>query len=315
MAFSVLLSLFMACGILLAALGLVWPSLAARRHLRQQVLGRLAQPVPQLQGDTARPVALRRADGTWWSDLLAELSPRREAGDADDRRILLIRLGLVVATLGAGLAALVLTGSWIGLFLGIVLPFLGWLFYLRFNRARRLDQIEETVPEAMEMIVRALRIGQPVAVALQSAAKDLTGPLAEEFTSAAERISYGQGAAAALKDMAERCSNQNLRFLAAAVSIQTTAGGNLADVLERLAEVARGRLQMRRKIRAITAESKWSGRFLSAFPLLATGALLIINPGFYDGVSDKPFFRPLMAGVAGLLVMNILFMRWLLKLE
>lgn len=265
--------------------------------------------------DGARPVALRRNDAGWWSDLFSEISPRRPTGEGDERRILLLRLALVVATLAAGLAAMVLTGSWIGLVLGVAVPFLGWVLYRRIGRGRRLQEIEDRVPEAVEMIVRALRIGQPVASALQSAARDLTGPLAEEFTMAAERISYGQGAAEALRDMAERSENQDLRFLAAAVAIQSTAGGNLADVLERLGDVSRGRLQMRRKIRAITAESKWSGRFLSAFPILATGGLLLVNPNFYDGVSDQAFFRPLMIGVAGLLVVNVLFMRWLLKLE
>ena len=79
--------------------------------------------------------------------------------------------------------------------------------------------------------------------------------------------------------------------------------------------VARGRQQMRRKIRSITAEAKWSGRFLSAFPALATIMILSINPQYFSEIYDEPFFPYMLGVVAVLLLCNFLFMRWLVKIE
>lgn len=184
-----------------------------------------------------------------------------------------------------------------------------------YRQAKYRAAVDDAVPEAMQMIVRALRIGQPIGFAIHGAGRDLTGPLAAEFTLTADRISYGQSVASALRDLAERCDNQNLRFLAAAVSIQSATGGNLADVLDRLADIARGRQQMRRKISAIIAEARWSGRFLSAFPLIATGLVLTINPAHFEDIQGLDFFKPLLAVVGALLVLNLLYMRWLVQVE
>ncbi len=82
-----------------------------------------------------------------------------------------------------------------------------------------------------------------------------------------------------------------------------------------MAEIARSRQQLQRKVRSITAEAKWSGRFLSAFPLIAAAALLAINPKYFDDIADKGFFMPMLGVVAVLLLLNILFMRWLVRIE
>ncbi|NPD17280.1 pilus assembly protein TadB [Xinfangfangia sp. D13-10-4-6] len=198
---------------------------------------------------------------------------------------------------------------------GLLLSGIVWYFWVKMRSNKRLLRIEESVPEALDMIVRSLRIGLPVSTALQVAGQELTGPLADEFSETSRRISYGQEPVRALREMAERCRNQSLRFLAAAVALQAATGGNLAEVLERLCAIARGRQQLQRKVRSITAEAKWSGRFLSFFPIGATIMLLSINPDYFSEISNKPFFIPMLCVVAGLLFMNILFMRWLVKIE
>ena len=179
----------------------------------------------------------------------------------------------------------------------------------------RAFAIEEALPEAMDLIVRSLKVGLPVGAAVQTAGKELAGPLAEEFSETSARISYGQEPVSALRDMASRTGSQGLSFFAAAVAIQANTGGNLAEVLERLASIARARQQLRRKVRSITAEAKWSGRFLSFFPIGATVMLLMVNPEYFAEISDKPFFVPMLCLVAGLLFLNILFMHWLVKVE
>ena len=146
---------------------------------------------------------------------------------------------------------------------------------------KRKEAIEERVPEVMEMIVRSLRVGTPISAAMAQVGRDLKGPLAEEFALASQEIAYGKDMNIALRELAGRCGNQDLHFFATAVAIQSGTGGNLAEVIARLAQITRGRFQLKRKISAITGEAKWSGKFLSAFPIFACMALLIVNPDYF----------------------------------
>lgn len=234
---------------------------------------------------------------------------------AEIRRVAIL-LGIAVTTLTIlVLHAIIGAGVILAGLIGLMLSALIWYFWARARYRRRLDQIDEAVPETIDMIVRSLRVGQPIATAIQLVGQELTGPIAEEFSETSRRISYGQDAVRALREMASRCENQNLRFFAAAVAIQSSSGGNLAEVLERLCAIARGRQQLRRKVRSITAEAKWSGLFLSVFPLVAVSMLMMINPDYFTEIADRPFFLPMLAVVAVLLSLNVLFMRWLVKIE
>ncbi len=105
-------------------------------------------------------------------------------------------------------------------------------------------------------------------------AKEVPDPLGTEFGMIADEAAYGRNISDSLKAFAERMDMQDLRFLAVAVSIQQQSGGNLAEILEGLAKVVRARFKLFRRVKAITAEAKWSGMFLSAFPI---GALIMIN--------------------------------------
>jgi tight adherence protein B len=119
----------------------------------------------------------------------------------------------------------------------------------------------------------------------------------------------------ALKAMAERLDMQDLRFLAVAVTIQQTSGGNLAEILDGLAKVIRARFRLFRRVKAITAEAKWSGIFLSGFPIVALIGINLVRPGYYDDVRETVYFIPGCLFVATLLVANVLVMRRLVNIE
>lgn len=310
MSFPLLLTLALMSGILLISAGLALPLLGRRQVMRRQILLRLAA-AGDMEAEAARGPALRLDEGgrrkfSLFGDTSAE--------GLRERPMFAWFLSALCAVALSAMVVLI-TGSWGGMLAGLLAPPAVWLMWRNYREARYRAAVDDSVPEAMQMIVRALRIGQPVGFAIHGAGRDLTGPLAAEFTLTADRISYGQSVASALRDLAERCDNQNLRFLAAAVSIQSATGGNLADVLDRLADIARGRQQMRRKISAIIAEARWSGRFLSAFPLIATGLVLLINPAHFEDIQDLDFFKPLLAVVGILLVLNLIYMRWLVRVE
>jgi tight adherence protein B len=100
-----------------------------------------------------------------------------------------------------------------------------------------------------------------------------------------------------------------------AVTIQQTSGGNLAEILHGLAQVIRSRFKLFRRVNAITAEAKWSGKFLSGFPLLALIGINVAQPTYYDKVIDTPVFVPAALVVAGFLLANMFFMRMLVNIK
>ena len=263
--------------------------------------------------EEAEAIALRRdATGRGWRSLL--ISPG--GGVAPIPRHHSLILFLTITTLTTLLFQLIFgLGLTIGIACGLILSLAAWVFQARRLIRRRAFAIEEALPEAMDLIVRSLKVGLPVGAAVQAAGRELVGPIAEEFSETSARISYGQEPVSALRDMATRTGSQGLSFFAAAVAIQSTTGGNLAEVLERLANIERGRQQLRRKVRSITSEAKWSGRFLSFFPIAATVMLLAANPDYFSEISGQPFFVPMLGLVGALLFLNILFMHWLVKVE
>lgn len=180
---------------------------------------------------------------------------------------------------------------------------------------KRLSMIEEQLPDAVELMVRSLRVGHPFSNALTIVSKEVPDPLGTEMGVIADESAYGRDVGEALKDMAERLDMQDLRFLAVAVAIQQQAGGNLAEILDGLSKVIRSRFKLFRRVKAITAEAKWSGMFLSMFPLVCLLVIAVTKPNYYDTVKDTSAFIPACLVVAGFLVANIFIMRSLVDIK
>ncbi len=215
-------------------------------------------------------------------------------------------LGLTIGT-EAGLAVRIIMGIGIGV---------GGVFMWINNKAKkRLAMIEEQLPDAVELMVRSLRVGHPFSSAISIVSKEIKDPLATEFGVIADESSYGRDIGEALKSMAERLDMQDLRFLAVAVAIQQQSGGNLAEILEGLAKVIRARFRLFRRVKAITAEAQWSGKFLSGFPVGALIVIQVTDPNYYDNVLDHPWFIPGCFLVAGFLTANLFVMRMLVNIK
>ena len=214
--------------------------------------------------------------------------------------------GLTVGT-EAGLAVRVV----MGLAMGVG----GVFFWINSKAKKRISLIEEQLPDAVELMVRSLRVGHPFSSAISIVSKEIKDPLATEFGLIADESSYGRDIGEALKAMAERLDMQDLRFLAVAVSIQQQSGGNLAEILEGLAKVIRARFRLFRRVKAITAEAQWSGKFLSGFPVGALIVIQLTDPNYYDEVIDHPWFIPACFVVGAFLVANLIVMRALVNIK
>ncbi|MBM1631259.1 type II secretion system F family protein [Sulfitobacter mediterraneus] len=188
-------------------------------------------------------------------------------------------------------------------------------FWVSSKAGKRMGMIEEQLPDAIELMVRSLRVGHPFSNAISIVSKEIQDPLASEFGVIADESAYGRDVGEALKDMAERLDMQDLRFLAVAVTIQQQSGGNLAEILAGLAKVIRARFRLFRRVKAITAEAKWSGKFLSAFPIVALIVINVSDPHYYDDVKDHALFIPACFLVGIFLSVNLFVMRVLTDIK
>ena len=187
--------------------------------------------------------------------------------------------------------------------------------WMRGKAKKRIALFEEQLPDALDLLVRSLRVGHPMNAAVGTVAREMADPLGTEFGLLADETTYGMRITDALDRMASRVPVSDLRFLAIAMNIQSTSGGNLAEILEGLSRVIRARFKLFRKVKAITAEARWSGWFLSVFPVIALLLVQVVQPDYYDRVSDHPFFLPGAILTVILLVVNVFFMRMLVNIK
>lgn len=207
------------------------------------------------------------------------------------------------------------TSTPIRIAMSIVIGIGAVFFWISSKANKRMSMIEEQLPDAVELMVRSLKVGHPFSSAIQIVSKEVKDPLGTEFGVIADESAYGKDVGEALKEMAERLEMQDMRFLAVAVTIQQQSGGNLAEILAGLAQVIRARFRLFRRVKAITAEAKWSGKFLSAFPIIALIVINVGDPHYYDEVREHEMFIPGCIAVGLFLAVNLFVMRMLTNIK
>ncbi len=221
----------------------------------------------------------------------------------------LAAVAFVGLTVGTGASTPIRAGIAVAMGIG------GIYIWVNGKAKKRISMLEEQLPDAVELMVRSLRVGHPFSSAVGIVSKEVADPLGSEMGVIADEAAYGRDMGDSLKAMAERLDMQDLRFLAVAVTIQQTSGGNLAEILHGLSKVIRARFRLFRRVRAITAEAKWSGMFLSVFPLGALVMINVIQPNYYDEVKTTSVFIPACLVVAAFLTVNIFVMRHLVNIK
>jgi len=166
----------------------------------------------------------------------------------------------------------------------VLLPFL----WLSMARNRRLKRLEAQLPDAVELIARALRAGHAFPTALQMVSEELPDPIGGEFASAFEEVNYGLPISDAMMNLAARVPVEDLRFFAVAVVLQRETGGNLAEILDNIGKLIRERFKLYGTIRVLSAEGKMSAWVLTLLPFIAALTLNLVSPGFMEVLWKDP---------------------------
>ncbi|MFL6797289.1 MAG: type II secretion system F family protein [Xanthobacteraceae bacterium] len=170
---------------------------------------------------------------------------------------------------------------------------------LRFLRSRRQKRFAAQFPDGLDMIVRSLRAGHPVPIAISMVAREMADPIGSEFGIVADEITYGSDLETALRNLNFRIGQDDLPLFVTAVAIQGSTGGNLGEILENLSSVIRQRFKMRRKIRALAAEGRASAIILSSLPIAMFLIIQVVAPDFYASVWSEPITKTALAMAAG----------------
>lgn len=235
-----------------------------------------------LFGDTGLPQRL--------AQLATEAGYKATAGD-------LMLLTVACAAVG-GAAAWLRTG---GLLWGILtavaagsLP----AIYLLYKRARRVIRFQTQFPDALDMITRAIRAGNALSGAIKLVGEEMPDPVGQEFRQVDDEIRLGTEPGEALFGLETRMPTEDVRFFCTAIRIQRSAGGNLAEILERLAEVIRERFRILSYARVLSSQHKWSAIFVGLSPIIFGLMFQLLNPGYFDAMLVDPI-GPVLIG-AGL---------------
>lgn len=201
--------------------------------------------------------------------------------------------------------------GWIpGMLLG-GLP-LVWVYYKRSVRLRRFTAM---LPEAVNLMSRALRAGYSLPSALVMVADEISEPLGPEFRRTADEINFGLPFHEALSNLAERNPTDDLRFLVTAILVQKETGGNLVELLEKIGTVLRARVQLAQKVRVYTAQGRLTGVILVALPFVLFAGLNMVSPGYSRPLFESEVGRKMVYGALAAMAVGILAIRRIIDIR
>ena len=221
------------------------------------------------------------------------------------------------ASLAASLAVLLATRNSMPLLtlaagaMGAAIPF-KWVQ----RRARsRINRFEEQFPECLEFMSRSMRAGHAFSVSLEMVHKEFSDPLAAEFRRTFEEQKLGQPLEIVLRKMTRRMPSVDTQFFVSAVLLQKRTGGNLAELLDKLAEIIRQRFKLRARIRAVSAQGLLSGRILASIPAAVGALMFFVNPLYARFFVDDPAGHEMLAAAAAMQCIGYLIIKKIVTFE
>ena len=221
-----------------------------------------------------------------------------------------IVLLMALLNVPAGFGRLLMVATFAGI-AGAVLP----IMYLNFRATRTRRKMENQFPVALDVFVRGLRAGHPIAAALDLLTVEMPDPIGSQFGIVVDEVTYGAELRDALQAMADRWDLDDMRMFVVSLSVQSETGGNLAEILDNLSQVIRERHSMMLKVRALSSEGRMTAIMLTILPLFAFTLLFLFNPGFYLDVADDPAFLPGFIGLVLMYVIGFVSIRRLVDLK
>jgi tight adherence protein B len=265
--------------------------------------GVLNQPLDATQGIIAAFLASFRGLTLWFQQADTTIAPSR---------FFMVCGMLAVGGLVAGIAS----GMSLA-FLPFLALFAGWLpiLWLMMRRKRRFKKFAKQLPDALELISRALRAGHSLASGFNLVAEEMMAPVATEFRKAFEEQNLGIPLDEALEGMTERMPNLDLKFFATAVILQRQTGGDLAEILDKIGRLIRERFQIWGQVQALTGEGRLSGIVLLALPPALFVAVWRLNPDYVLPLFTDPLGKQMLLWAVVMQILGALVIRKIVNIK
>lgn len=194
---------------------------------------------------------------------------------------------------------------------GAVMPYM----YVKKKRKQRLDKLEEQLPDALDFLARSMRGGHAFSISLEMIGEEIADPLGQEFRSLFNEQNLGAPLENALRNFAERVPLLDARFFTSSVLLQRQTGGNLAEILTRLAYVIRERFRLKGQVKATSAHGRLTALILTVLPIVTLVALLFVAPGYIQTMAEDPDGKKLIAGAIIAQILGNLFIKKIINIK
>jgi len=205
-------------------------------------------------------------------------------------------------------------GILFGVVLGGILASLPTLYILR-SRTKRMERMENQLPDAIDLMGRAMRAGHAFPNALKMVGEEMSDPIGSEFRTLFDEINYGVKLEDALLNLLERVPSTDLQYFIVALLIQRETGGNLAELLDNIAAIVRARIKLMGEIRTLSAEGKMSAWVLSLLPFATAIMINIVNPKFLSVLWTDPFGLKMIYAALLMMVFGVWWMRKIINIR
>ena len=213
------------------------------------------------------------------------------------------------------MAAVIFTGNPLLALLGLVAGGAAPFVFVFRKRRERLEKFEEQLPDAVDVMKRALRAGHPFSTCVKLVAEDMDEPISREFEQTFADVNYGNDLRRALLGLLLRVPSTNLMAVVTAVLIQKETGGNLAEIFERISQVIRSRFRFGRRVRTLSAEGRLSAWILTLVPIILFGVLWITTPSYLPPLLESPTGQKMIAFAMVMMVVAVFWMRKIIRID
>ena len=215
----------------------------------------------------------------------------------------------------AAIATFMFTHLWWAAVVAFVLGLGIQPMLLKHKRTKRIDRFEEHFPEALDLLSRAVRAGHAFSAGMKMVADELDDPVGPEFRKAFDEQNYGLPLKESLNGLGDRIPLLDVKFFATAVLIQRETGGNLAEILDNLANVVRERFKIRRQVRVHTAHGRFTGYVLMALPAFLAVALMFINPEHMNLLFEERIGQLMILACIVMQAIGFIWIKQIVKIE
>lgn len=223
--------------------------------------------------------------------------------------------GSLVAAVAVYLLGRLVSSNNIIIYLLTIVTLTAPYVFLVIKRGKRLEKFSTQMPDAMDLISRALRAGHSLTAAMDLVAQEIPAPLGPEFRRVFDEQNLGLPQREALLNLADRVPLGDVQFLVASILIQRESGGNLVEVLDKTASVLRDRIRLHRQIRVFTAQGRLTGWILSLLPVIMFFLLSAVNPHYMSNLTSEPLGQKAMMAGGVLMVLGALVIRKIIRIK